>query len=240
MTLRLYPSANDIGGGKTLTETALASLLQADYGFIVSPQNTTGMPLLVAAGLVTVYGRRVYSDAGITSLSATPSATNYIAIRLTQDANDFTTAVDIVCTTSMQSDTGTYRYRLIAVAVTDATKVLACNSWLDGAIHLLGNAGEPAFQNGWGDYGGGFISAAYMKDAHNRVTLRGIVAAGAVPSAIFTLPEGYRPGGAHIFPALSNGHIGRIKIDSNGSVTAESPSETTWLSLDGVTFVAGC
>lgn len=55
--------------------------------------------------------------------------------------------------------------------------------------HIVGTAGEPAMQNGWGNYQS---SLAYMKDPNNFVHIKGELQTGTLTAgtAIFTIPAG--------------------------------------------------
>jgi S-layer family protein len=66
------------------------------------------------------------------------------------------------------------------------------------AFHLVGTAGEPPFQNGWGN-SGGFGRAGFFKDALGIVHLKGTLS-GPGNGTAFTLPEGYRPAEALFLP----------------------------------------
>jgi hypothetical protein len=63
--------------------------------------------------------------------------------------------------------------------------------------HTVGAGGEPAFQNGWVNFGSGQTDASFTKDATGVVHIRGQVAGGTVnpgvTGSVFTLPVGYRP-----------------------------------------------
>lgn len=93
------------------------------------------------------------------------------------------------------------------------------------------------FQNSWANYGGGYSAVQYRKLPSGLVTLRGLMRNGTVGSPAFTLPTGYRPGDKHIFGTISNGAIGRVDIDTDGTVTPVSPSVTTWVTVSGITFM---
>jgi S-layer homology domain len=70
------------------------------------------------------------------------------------------------------------------------------------AFHIVGTAGEPPFQNGWHNFGGGFSTGGFFKDALGIVHLKGNLTGGTGNgSTAFTLPEGYRPAEALVIPA---------------------------------------
>ena len=87
------------------------------------------------------------------------------------------------------------------------------------------------------------------------VHLKGLVKGGTVSTSvsggrIFVLPCGYGPAQDELHPALSNDAVGRVSIVSFqcsffnepkryfGMVVAQPPSNSAWVSLDGITFRA--
>lgn len=106
-------------------------------------------------------------------------------------------------------------------------------------FHDIGATGEPAFQNGWVNWGAPNFPAGYWKDPFGFVHLRGVIKSGTVGSAAFTLPPGLWPSAtAGPFIVMSNGAAGRIDVGSDGTVTPLLPSSNTWVSLHGVYFKA--
>ena len=113
-----------------------------------------------------------------------------------------------------------------------ATGQNAMDTW-----HLVGNAGEPAFQGGWVNYGAGFLSCGFRKFPDGRVKLKGLVLNGT--GTVFTLPIGYRPPGQYLGPIESNPNVNsRIDITTAGavSITLGSGGNNGFVSLDGVEF----
>ena len=99
----------------------------------------------------------------------------------------------------------------------------------------VGTAGEPVFESGWTNYSSTTPSVRFYKDPFGVVHLSG-VGASASSSAIFFLPEGYRPDAQLNLPAVGNsGVTAYIDIQANGQVYGGS-SDTTFFSLDGATF----
>ena len=109
---------------------------------------------------------------------------------------------------------------------------------LDKKFLEIGAAGAPAFTNSWVNYGTGYANAAYWKDPFGMVHLRGLIKSGTVGNAAFTMPPGYRPEVSHLFGTISNGAIGRVDVLTDGTVTPLSPSNNTWVSLEGMTYKA--
>lgn len=106
------------------------------------------------------------------------------------------------------------------------------------AWHVVGAVGEPAFVNGWVNFGAPYETAGFYKDASGRVHLRGTVKSGA-NAAIFVLPAGYRPAADLPFSTASLNDVSarRIEVRSTGGVaqTHVGPAET---SLNGISFRA--
>jgi len=98
---------------------------------------------------------------------------------------------------------------------------------------------SPAFTNSWVNYGSGYNTCAYYKDAVGFVHLKGLVKSGTDGSAIFTLPAGYRPAAKELLSASSNDAYGRIDIATTGTVTPSAGTTSpTWVCLDGLMFKA--
>ena len=118
------------------------------------------------------------------------------------------------------------------------------------AVHIVGNPGEPAFENGSHNFGatGPFTlnSVGFWKDHDGVVHLQGIAETGkASPSFVFTLPPGFRPAsgktiiteqikeaGAFIF----GGNINLEGFDLSGKILGLEPENP--VVLDGITFRA--
>lgn len=105
------------------------------------------------------------------------------------------------------------------------------------AWHHADLTGGPAFQNGWNNYGAGFATGAYFRDATGIVHLRGLVKDGTMSATIFTLPPGNRPDGTLIFPAASLSAYGEVRVAADGTVVATIGSNA-WVDLSSVHFRA--
>lgn len=102
--------------------------------------------------------------------------------------------------------------------------------------------------NCYQNYGSGYTTAAFTKDAFGFVHLKGLVDCndefGGVPKCsaagpIFVLPAGYRPSERSIFPSVTyNGSYlpGRVDVDVNGQVIMVNGYSEDFVSLDGITF----
>jgi hypothetical protein len=109
------------------------------------------------------------------------------------------------------------------------------------AAHVVGAAGQPAFQNGWGVPGfAGDEAASFYKDPWGIVHLQGNVArsGGATTGAMFTLPTGYRPAKSLFFAAYGNGStIAFVDVQADGTVNAFNSQ--SYVGLGTITFRAG-
>ena len=111
--------------------------------------------------------------------------------------------------------------------------------------HVVGAAGEPAFNADWQSYtvvDPSWGSVAFRKFPDGRVMLRGFprtVGGQAAGSSIFTLPVGYRPPKNLLFAdqAVTGTAQVRIDIGSVGTIAVGSSlGATSWVTLDGLTF----
>jgi hypothetical protein len=105
-------------------------------------------------------------------------------------------------------------------------------------MHIVGNSGEPAFANGWVNYGGGYNNCGFRKYPDGKVTLKGLVTSGAGGgSAIFTLPGPCCPPGHQLRDVQSSAGVARIDIQTTGAVTMQSAAGAgVWVSLDDIEF----
>jgi hypothetical protein len=94
---------------------------------------------------------------------------------------------------------------------------------------------------------GDYNEAFFTRDRAGFVHLKGIV--GLVggcadywggQSEIFPLVAGYTPDKDEVHPVIAGGGLGRITIESSGSVKVEPPTTLAqagaWVSLDGISF----
>lgn len=113
--------------------------------------------------------------------------------------------------------------------------------------HLVGEEGEPAFENSWTNYtanpvaGSGWSPCSFRKDPSGLVMLRGLVKSGSSAAAtVFTLPKGYRPANIPHTGCVADGEVEttRCRIYSDGQVKFSSDASTSWTDMNGVTFYA--
>ena len=107
----------------------------------------------------------------------------------------------------------------------------------NGTIHLVGATGEEAvFLNGWVNFGTSNSLAGYYIDPWGIVHLQGTVKNGTLNSTIFSLPAGWRPQTAVIFPVVCNGAFGCVTINTTGAVTMSGGGSNAYITLDGISF----
>jgi hypothetical protein len=103
--------------------------------------------------------------------------------------------------------------------------------------HIVGDTGEPAFENSWVNYNASVYGYARFKKLSNgRVVINGIVKSG-VSATIFTLPSGYAPAHQCWFGGTANSAFSSMSVTSAGAVQQQVGS-TTWCSLDDIQFDA--
>lgn len=101
---------------------------------------------------------------------------------------------------------------------------------------------KPTLLNGWVEYLSGYHHVRYYKDSSGIVHLTGLVKTGAINTEMFKLAEGYRPVATIVFAQqASTGSTARLDIFPGGGVYfnyAASWNADSWVSLDGISFVA--
>lgn len=104
--------------------------------------------------------------------------------------------------------------------------------------HVVGAANQPAFENGWVNYGSGFATLRYRKDLSGFVHIKGIVKNGVVGNNIFTLPAGYRPAETEDFVQGCNGAYGQIRVTVTGLVYQSVGASNASQWVNGIRFYA--
>lgn len=87
--------------------------------------------------------------------------------------------------------------------------------------HMVGAAGEPAFQNSWANFAGGYQPLRFRKE-RGRVFIEGVIKSGGSNTICFTLPVGYRPSLSLQRPARvlnTIDHTGLHDVKPDGTVT---------------------
>lgn len=109
------------------------------------------------------------------------------------------------------------------------------------AVHKVGAAGEPAFQNSWVNYDAADAGrqARFRKDPTGRVRLAGTIKTGATGTVVFTLPVGYRPPGYVSATVSASGGQAVCQVAADGTVIlyqGTGANVSTNAFLDGVEF----
>lgn len=96
----------------------------------------------------------------------------------------------------------------------------------------------PTLLNSWVNFGGSEATAAYYKDPHGVVHLKGTIKSGVIGNPAFNVPAAYRPSANRNYGTASNSLFGYLVVGLNGDVTPAAGSNT-WFSLDGIYWRAG-
>ncbi len=100
--------------------------------------------------------------------------------------------------------------------------------------HEVGATGEPAFANSWVNAGGTDATAAFYRH-QDEVRLKGTIDTGTIGQTAFTLPVNYRPALNEIFAVVSNGTIGGVTVNSDGTVVP-GIGNNAYVSLSNIKF----
>ena len=87
------------------------------------------------------------------------------------------------------------------------------------------------FQNSWVNFGGGYETAAYTKDAFGNIHIKGSIKGGASGSVAFTLPANYRPLERMVYANYVGSVPGYIEIDAAGNLSITGTDSTTFSSV---------
>jgi hypothetical protein len=86
-------------------------------------------------------------------------------------------------------------------------------------FHIVGDTGEPPFENSWTNFGAGRTTAGFYIDTTNVVHLKGSITGGASGTTAFTLPAGYRPAATLLLSVTSgSGVIVTATLQSDGTL----------------------
>lgn len=127
------------------------------------------------------------------------------------------------------------------IAKTQADKRIDARVLKHEPLHLIGAAGEPAFQNEWSNYGTSYSSAGFYKDPSGIVHLQGTMNDTTDNSVAFTLPAGYRPGEDLYMPAAGDGPVAaNLVVQSDGDVYPDcaGPNCAPAIGIDGLSYLA--
>jgi hypothetical protein len=109
-------------------------------------------------------------------------------------------------------------------------------------VHMVGGAGQAAFDVDWGNVGNGFQPAGFYKDPFGTVHLQGDVQrTTGTDATIFRLPAGYCPaGGIEDFPVYANGGgPGGVAVRSTDCAVVYVAGDSTFIGLGAISFRAG-
>jgi hypothetical protein len=105
--------------------------------------------------------------------------------------------------------------------------------------HAVGKPGEPAFVDGWRNFGSG-EGAAFYKDREGVVHLQGrVLRIAGNELGIFILPPGYAPSDQESFSVAADNLGVQIVVRPTGEVLATLLQNNTSVFLDGITWRAG-
>jgi hypothetical protein len=141
-------------------------------------------------------------------------------------------------TTATKADTATSAAS--AVSATNADRAITAESLAaPEAAHLVGTAGEPQFENGFGNKFLGGSPAGFFEDQACFVHLVGQVE-GPSANVAFTLPAAYRPA-QEVFAAIAAAgpKAANVQVQPTGLVVpAQGGGGPGAFGLDGVSFLA--
>lgn len=245
-----YPNA-DHGAviGNTLNHNSKCGLYvhdtSADYSYLITANN-------IWANIYGNFGAGSYAHpfGVILKNCANVNFTNNIVARNTVNLGiDVLTTSFIANNTFISDSTLTIFniYEISTITVANGNKmapntfqgalVAAANNNDYEQTYVIGTTGAPAFENSAANFGSGFSTAAYQKDAAGIVHLRGVIVV-ALNVTAFTLPAGFRPATKITQSIISNNLVGRTEISSAGAVNIPVGAPATWASIDGISFKA--
>lgn len=105
-------------------------------------------------------------------------------------------------------------------------------------FNLVGDSGQPSFQNSWSNFGTGWSEAGFFKDHQDVVYLKGTIDGGASGTTVFTLPAEYRPN-QNLFLPVANGDFAFVLSNGNVQVTYDINTSNGDIGLDGLSFRIG-
>lgn len=194
---------------------------------------------------------RVTSPTEIFVMAPTYSDFEYGPVKLAGPQNP---TVGDECLLQFDSDNNPWIHKRAAAAVNTTVpaggitgQILAKNSnadgdteWITSAAgggtvtldpwHNVGDAGEPAFQNGWiNTVTVGYGKLRFRKDPEGRVWVQGVITTGT--GVAFTLPVGYRPVRSQFFVILQDGGVAGtyLNVATDGTVTPTRTQTTAYI-----------
>lgn len=112
---------------------------------------------------------------------------------------------------------------------------------LTPTYHLVGQAGEVPYTNGWVDYASTYYGAHYWLDPSGYVHIGGTVKSGTVSTsytagAIFTIPAGLRPTINRFFPAICSGGVAAGVLVTTAGYVVAMFGNNTQLGMEGIIY----
>ena len=106
-------------------------------------------------------------------------------------------------------------------------------------LHLIGDTGEPAFENSWVNYDTAtYYPAGFWKDAQGWLHFQGLVKNGTAPT-ICTLPAGFRPTKQVGGTISAGGTVGWATLSANGVLMLNGANAASYTYLDNLSFYIG-
>lgn len=132
--------------------------------------------------------------------------------------------------TTVGNSTSTQQYSAdawmtkIGAPIAGQTGIEVVESW-----HIVGAAGEPAFQNGWQS-----VDTVKFKRDRGVTYVRGAAGVTGVSGTVFTLPAGYRPlsGTVRTFQRQNTGGTVEVDVNSDGTIVSPVGKSPGWIGLD--------
>jgi hypothetical protein len=123
---------------------------------------------------------------------------------------------------------------------------LALFAALGGGAYAAASSSTPKvhwtnanLMNGWQTHLGSTAPVGYAKDSAGVVHLRGTMHNGTDDAVAFVLPRRLRPRHTTVLTVFTATPGGELEIGADGTVLPIGGGDTTYTSLDGISFVAG-
>lgn len=153
----------------------------------------------------------------------------------------FITVSGVAAGAASESAAGVVELATAAEAISGASNSLGVHPAGLKASLSAGSWVSPTLTSGWTDFGSGYQTARYKKNAAGRVYVEGGVGGGADGSSatIFTLPSGFRPSAHHRFVQARNVNaegMCAVEVRSDGRVVPLNTLSGAFVSLSGISF----
>lgn len=233
MTVTIYPSVNDVGGGQTIEEEFVARVVEGrlySYGIYVDLSvDALDDVSLVAGSVLSIYGRIITTDADIDVdvSGVTADTLYYIVADLTIDGSGDASAFDLDVATSIPSDTATHKYLVVGVYENDGVSTVshsACPSCAPGRFVEPASFGFDPFEDkldsddssSWGTTPYKLLYPCSVVPAHDMIAVVhmtwSLYQNNGVTTALF--PSVTLDTAAHLLsPTWSNSALGQSHLD---------------------------